>query len=41
MELVKRFSLKVINFREFPLIPKTSEPFETIIELLSVVIFDV
>ena len=40
MEIVRRVSSEVINFWEFPSIPKTSEPFEKLLELLSVVIFD-
>ena len=32
--------LKVIYFLSFPSIPKTSEPFELLLELLSVVVFD-
>ena len=30
----------MMNFRELPSIPKTSEPFEKLLELLSDVIFD-
>ena len=38
--IVRRVSLEVINFWEFPSIPKISEPFEKLIELLSDDIFD-
>ena len=41
MEIVRWVSLEVINFLSLPSIPKTSEPFEKLCELLSVVIFDV
>ena len=40
MAIVRRLSLKVINFWEFSSIPKTSEPFEKNLELLLDVIFD-
>ena len=40
MAMVRQFSLEVIDFWEYPSIPKISDPFETFIELLSVVIFD-
>ena len=40
MEIVRRFSSEVINFWELPSIPKTNEPFEKLLELLSVIIFD-
>ena len=38
--MVRRVSLEVIDFLELPSIPKTSEPFEKLLEILSVVIFD-
>ena len=38
--IVRRVSLEVINFWELPSIPKTSEPFEKLLELLSCFIFD-
>ena len=38
--IVRRVSLEVINFWEFPSIPKTSEPFENLLGLLSDDIFD-
>ena len=38
--IVRRVSLEVINFWEFLSIPKTIEPFEKLLDLLSVVIFD-
>ena len=37
---VRRALLELINFWDFPSIPKTSEPFEKLMELLSLVIFD-
>ena len=37
--IVRHVLLEVINFWEFPSIPKTSEQFEKLLELLSVVIF--
>ena len=39
--IVIQVSLEVIYFWEYPSITKMSEPFEALIELLSVVIFDV
>ena len=39
--IVRRASLEVINFWEFPSIPKTSEPFEKLLEVLSDDISDV
>ena len=39
MTIVRQVSLEVSNFRELLLIPKTSEPFEKILELLLDVIF--
>ena len=38
--IVRRVSLEVINVWEFPSIPKTSEPFENLLGLLSDDIFD-
>ena len=38
--IVRQLSLEVISFLELPSIPKTSQPFEKLLELLSVVIFD-
>ena len=38
--IVRRVSLEVINFWEFPSIPKTCEQFEKLLALLSDVIFD-
>ena len=38
--IVRQVSLEVINFCELPSIPKTSEAFEKLIELLSDDIFD-
>ena len=38
--IVRRVSLEVINFWEFPSIPKISEPFKKLLELLSDDIFD-
>ena len=38
--IARRESLQVINFWKFPSIPKTSEPFEKLLELLSYDIFD-
>ena len=38
--IVRRILLEVITFWEFPSIPKTSEPFEKLLELLSDDIFD-
>ena len=38
--IVRQFLPEVINFWELPSIPKTSEPSEKLLELLSVVIFD-
>ena len=38
--IVRQVSLEVIIFLETPSIPKTSEPFEKLLELLSVVTFD-
>ena len=40
MTIVRRVLLKVIDFWEFPSIPKISEPFEIFIDLLPVFIFD-
>ena len=40
MAIVRRVSLEVIIFWELPSIPKTSEPFDKLLELLSDVIFD-
>ena len=40
ISIVRRVSLEVINFLELPSIPKISEPFEKLLELLSDVIFD-
>ena len=40
MAIVRQVSLEVINFWELPSIPKTSEPFGKLLELISVVIFD-
>ena len=40
MAKVRRVSLEAITFLEFPSIPKTSRPFEKLLDLLSVVIFD-
>ena len=40
MEIVRQLSLEVINFWEMPSIPKTSEPFEKLLDLISVVRFD-
>ena len=40
MEIVWRLLLEVIHFWKLPSIPKTSEPFEKLVELLSYVIFD-
>ena len=40
MAIVKRVSLEVSDLWEFPSIPKTSELFEKLLELLSDVIFD-
>ena len=39
--IVRQVLLEVINFWEFPSIPKTSEPFEKLLELVSDYIFDV
>ena len=39
--MVRRVSLEVIDFLELPSIPKTSEPFEKLLELLSDDTFDV
>ena len=38
--MVRQVSLEGINFWELPSIPKTSEPFENLLELISYVIFD-
>ena len=38
--IVRRVLLEVIHFLELPSIPKTSEPFEKLLELLSDDIFD-
>ena len=38
--IVRRVSFEVINFWEFPSIPKISEPFEKLLDLLSDDIFD-
>ena len=38
--ILRQLSLEVINFWELPSIPKTSEPFEKLLELLSDDIFD-
>ena len=40
MEIVRRVSLEEIYFSEFSSIPKISEQFVTLIELLSVLVFD-
>ena len=40
IEIVRRVSLEAINFWELPSIPKISEPFEKLLELLSDNIFD-
>ena len=40
MEIVRRVSLEVINFWELTSLPKTSEPVENFLELVSVVLFD-
>ena len=40
MAILIQVSLDVINFWGLPSIPKTSGPFEKLLELLSVVIFD-
>ena len=40
MTIVRRLSLEVINFWEFPSIPKMGERFEKLLGLLSVDIFD-
>ena len=40
MAKVRRVSLEAINFLEYPSIQKTSKPFEKLLDLLSVVIFD-
>ena len=40
MAIVRRVFSEVIIFWELPSIPKTSEPFEKLLELLSFVIFD-
>ena len=39
MEIVRQISLEVIDFWSLPSIPKISEPFETFLELFSVVLF--
>ena len=38
--IFRQVSLEVINFWEFPSIPKISEPFEKLLQLLSDDIFD-
>ena len=40
MAIVRRVLLEVINSLELALISKTSEPFEKLLDLLSVFIFD-
>ena len=40
MAIVRRVLLEVTKFWEFPSIPKTSEPFGKLLDLLSDVIFD-
>ena len=40
MAILRRLVLEVINVWEFTSIPKTSEPFEKLLEILSDVIFD-
>ena len=40
LEIIRRVLLEVINFLELLSIPKTSEPFEKLLELLVGVIFD-
>ena len=40
LEKVRQVSLEVINLWELPYIPKRSELFETLLELLSVFMFD-
>ena len=38
--IVRQVSLEVINFWELPSIPKTSEPFEKLLELISDDVFE-
>ena len=40
MAIIRRVLLEVISFWELSSIPKTSETFEKLLELLSVVLFD-